>query len=200
MDVLRTVYAVLLIFFIPGYTAVQALFPRKGELDLEFDWLYRLAFSMSMSIGIVIFDGFLLNELTRTFGMYDGGKGMMQQPYLQASLWLISGILFTIGWYRGAYPLLGAIHPILYREAPPYTPSAEKMRDHTLRELEELASERARLKRLIKEYGIKERSSSRSMRKYYQTKREEAVRHLEEIDARMKELEERVDSGDFDGI
>ena len=200
MDILRLIYAVLMVFFIPGYAAVQALFPRKGEFDLEFDWLYRLAFSMALSIGIVIFNGFLLNELSRTFGLYPGGIGMMQEPYLSISLWTITLILFAIGWYRGAYPLLGLIHPSLYREAPPNTPSVEKMKDRTLKELEDLAAERAKLKRLIKEYRVKERSSSRSMRKYYQTKREEATRRLEEIDVRMKELEEKVETGDFDGI
>ncbi len=200
MDILRLLYAVLMIFFIPGYTAVQALFPRKGELDLEFDWLYRLAFSMALSIAIVIFNGFFLNELSRTFGLYPNGIGMMQEPYLSISLWTISGILFVIGWYRGAYPLLGIIHPALYREAPPYTPSVEKMKGKALKELEDLAEERAKLKKLMKEYRIKERSSAKSMRKYYQTKEEEASRRLEEIDRRMKELEEQVETGDFDGI
>jgi len=200
MDILRLIYAVLLIFFIPGYTAVQALFPRKGELDLEFDWLYRLAFSMALSIGIVIFNGFFLNELSRSLGLYPNGIGMMQEPYLSISLWTISGVFFVIGWYRGAYPLVGLIHPSLYREAPPYTPSVEKMKDRTLKELEELASERAELKRLIKEYRIKERSSAKTMRKYYQTKKEEATRRLEEIDRRMRELENRAESGDFNGI
>ncbi len=200
MDILRLIYAVILIFLVPGYTLVQAMFPRKGEFDLEFDWLYRLAFSMALSIGIVIFNGFFLNELSRTFGFYPNGVGMMQEPYISISLWSISGILFVIGWYRGAYPLLGIIHPALYREAPPYTPSVEKMKNKALKELEELAAERAKIKRLIKEYRIKERSSSRSMRKYYQTKKEEATHRLEEIDLRMKELEEKVESGDFDGV
>ena len=74
------------------------------------------------------------------------------------------------------------------------------MKDRTLKELEELASERAELKRLIKEYRIKERSSAKTMRKYYQTKKEEATRRLEEIDRRMRELENRAESGDFNGI
>ncbi len=200
MDILRLTYATLLIFFIPGYTAVQAIFPRKGELDLEFDWLYRLALSMALSIGIVIFNGFFLNELTRTFGIYVNGKGMVQEPYLSLSLWSISGVLFVIGWYRGAYPLLGIIHPSLYREAPPYTPSMEKMKNKALKEMEDLAAERMKLKKLIKEYGLKERSSSRSMRKYYSTKKEEAVHRLEEIDYRMKELEDEIERGDFDGV
>ena len=200
MDILRLIYAAALIFFIPGYMLVQALFPRKGALDLEYDWLYRLAFSMALSIGIVIFNGFFLNELSKSFGFYPNGIGMMAEPYISISLWSISGFFFVIGWYRGGFPLLGIIHPWLYREAPPNTPSVEKIRNKTLKELEDLASERAKLKKLIKEYGIKEKSSAKSMRKYYQTKKEESTRRLEEIDRRMKELEERVERDDFDGI
>ena len=43
LDFLRLVGALLLIFFIPGILLVQALFPRKGELNPELDWVYRLA-------------------------------------------------------------------------------------------------------------------------------------------------------------
>ncbi len=198
MDLLRLAYAIALIFFIPGYTAVQALFPRKGELDLEYDGLYRLALSMGLSIAIAIFDGFFLNELTRSFGIYPTpGHGVVEEPYLSISLWTISGVLFAIGWYRGAYPLVGIIHPKLYREAPPYTPSVEKLKDRALKEIEDLADERAKLKVQMKEYGIKERSSAKSMRKYYQTKKAEASRRLEEIDERIRELEQKVEKGDF---
>ena len=194
MDILRLIYATLLIFFIPGYTATQALFPRKGELDLEFDKLYRLAFSMGLSIAIVIFDGFFLDWMTRTFGLYTGeGKGIVQEPYLSLSLWTISGVLFVIGWYRGAYPLLGIIHPSLYREAPPYTPSVEKIRDKKLKELEKMVEERARIKRLIKEYRMKERSSAKSMRKYYQTKKAELSKSLEELDRKIEALQREVE-------
>ena len=34
---LRVFAGLLLVLFIPGYTFIQALFPRKGELDEEFD-------------------------------------------------------------------------------------------------------------------------------------------------------------------
>ncbi len=196
MDILRLIYATLLIFFIPGYTLVQAMFPRKGELDLEFDRLYRLALAMGLSIAIVIFDGFFLDWMTRTFSLQSSpGVGLVQEPYLSLSLWTISAVLFVIGWYRGAYPLLGIIHPKLYREAPPYTPSADKMRDETLRELKKLVDERARLKRQIREYRTKERSSAKSMRKYYQTKKAELSKRLEEIDRKIEELEKRAEEG-----
>ncbi len=196
MNILALIYAILLIFFIPGYTLVQAMFPRKGELDLEYDNLYRFALSMGLSIAIVIFDGFLLDWLSRNFALQSSpGIGLLQEPYLSLSIWSISAVFFVIGWYRGAYPLLGIIHPKLYREAPPYTPSAEKIRDENLKELKKLVDERASLKRQIKEYRTKEKSSARSMRKYYQTKKAELSRRLEDIDRRIEELEKKVEEG-----
>ncbi len=195
MDILRLIYATLLIFFIPGYTLTQALFPRKGELDLEYDGLYRLAFSMGLSIAIVIFYGFFLDWMTRAFNLYYEGKGIVQEPFLSLGLWTISGIFFVIGWYRGAYPLLGIIHPSLYREAPPYTPAVEKLRDEKLKELEKLVDERAKIKKLMKEYRIKEKSSAKSMRKYYQTKKAELSKRLEELDRRIEELQREVEEG-----
>ncbi len=196
MDILRLIYAILLVFIIPGYTLTQALFPRKGELDLEMDGLYRLALSMGLSIAVVIFDGFFLDWLTHTFNLHSyDGIGMVHEPYLSLSLWTISGIFFVIGWYRGAYPLLGIIHPALYREAPPYTPSVEKIRDEKLKELENLIAERAKLKRMIKEYRIKERSSAKSMRKYYQTKKAELSKRLEELDRNIEAIQREVEEG-----
>lgn len=196
MNILTIIYAILLIFFIPGYTLVQAMFPRKGELDLEYDGLYRLALSMGLSIAIVIFDGFLLDWLSRDFGLQSSpGIGLLKGPYISLSLWIITAVFFVIGWYRGAYPLLGIIHPKLYREAPPYTPSAEKIRDENLKELKKLVDERVRLKKQIKEYRAKEKSSAQSMRKYYRTKKAEFSRRLEEIDRKIEELENRVEEG-----
>ena len=42
LEALRIIFALFLLFFLPGYMLVQALFPRKGELDQDFDWLYRI--------------------------------------------------------------------------------------------------------------------------------------------------------------
>ena len=39
---LRVIAGMLLVLFLPGYTLIQAMFPRRGELDEEFDTLYRV--------------------------------------------------------------------------------------------------------------------------------------------------------------
>ena len=52
--------AVLLVFFLPGYTATEALF-HKGSLDTSHRFLLSLALSIAMSI----FGGFILNMLPK---------------------------------------------------------------------------------------------------------------------------------------
>ena len=61
---LRVFAGLLLVLFIPGYTLIQAMFPRKGELDEEFDMLYRVTLGMAMSICIVIIVGFILINIS----------------------------------------------------------------------------------------------------------------------------------------
>lgn len=103
IDLLRIIITLLLIFFLPGFFLIQALFPRKNELDEEDDLLYRIALGIALSIVITTLDGFILGSL----GVNPStGKGYWDTPYIFGSLIGISLILFGIGWYRGAYPLL----------------------------------------------------------------------------------------------
>jgi uncharacterized membrane protein len=54
---LRVIFSLPLLFFIPGYVAMQALFPRKETLDVA-----ELAlFSFGLSLAIVSLIGFALN-------------------------------------------------------------------------------------------------------------------------------------------
>lgn len=55
--ILRQIVGFPLLFFIPGYVLVSALFPTKTELDPY----ERIALSIGMSISIVIAVGFFLN-------------------------------------------------------------------------------------------------------------------------------------------
>ena len=56
-SVFRPVLAFPLVFFVPGYVLVSALFPMKTELDPY----EHIALSIGMSICIAIFTGFFLN-------------------------------------------------------------------------------------------------------------------------------------------
>ena len=91
---LRVFAGLLLVLFIPGYTLIQAMFPRKGELDEEFDTLYRITLGMAMSICIVIIIGFILGNPSLgsapSWGNSDEDKGYFQTFFVTTSLLLIS--------------------------------------------------------------------------------------------------------------
>jgi len=111
----QIVFGLLLVLFIPGYTLIQALFPRKGELDEEFDNLYRFTLSIAMSIAIVILLGFFLGHPeVRLFKFWP----------LVIGLSSISAALFVAGWWRGAYPWIGIIWPKLLRIPPGVKPES----------------------------------------------------------------------------
>lgn len=54
---IRTLLALPLLLFIPGYALLSLFFPKKDDLT----GIERLTFSIVLSIAIVIFDGFALN-------------------------------------------------------------------------------------------------------------------------------------------
>ncbi|MBN2488411.1 MAG: DUF1616 domain-containing protein, partial [Methanosarcinaceae archaeon] len=57
---LRIVFALVLIFFIPGYAFIAAMFPKKEEIS----GIERFTLSVGFSIAIMVFDGFAVS-LTR---------------------------------------------------------------------------------------------------------------------------------------
>ncbi len=54
---IRAVVVFPLMFFLPGYSLVSVLFPRKDELDT----IERIALSIGLSISVVVFIGLALN-------------------------------------------------------------------------------------------------------------------------------------------
>jgi len=66
------ILVLVVVFFLPGFFLVNALYPRKGELDKDYDALYRITLGLVMSVVIVIIVGFLLNAFGRD---PDTGKG-----------------------------------------------------------------------------------------------------------------------------
>ena len=98
---LRVFAGLLLVLFIPGYTLIQAMFPRRGELDEEFDTLYRVTLGMAMSICIVIIVGFILGNPALgnapSWGNSDDDKGFFQTFFVTTSLLIISILFFVAG-------------------------------------------------------------------------------------------------------
>ena len=109
---LRLLATVIMVMFLPGYLLVNTLFPARGQLDVEMDQLYRIGIGMVFSIFITIADGIFLN----TLGTDSTGHGYITGPNLWITLSIITAFLFILGWYRGAYPKMGEIHPKLHRE------------------------------------------------------------------------------------
>ena len=184
---IQVVFGLLLTLFIPGYTLVQVLFPRKGELDEEFDNLYRFTLSIALSIALVIVMGFFLGHPdVRLFTLWP----------IVLTLSSISLILFTMGWWRGAYPWIGILFPILLRIPPGLKPETEELMEdknvsEVLLEIQSLAYERRGLKRKIKDLEMKSRASVPSIGKYYQTQKKKYLLDIGDIDAKLAALEEK---------
>ena len=188
LDSLQLVLALVLLFFLPGWTLVNAVFPRKGELDREYDALLRITLGIVMSIVVVILYGFGLNSL----GVAPSGFGYFTASNLWAGLGALVAAFFVLGWWRGAYPVLGRLHPRLAREPPPERNSmtAELEKDRTaLGKLRELATEREKLRRRIKDYERRIALHSGDAKAHYTRQRDETRARLREVDGELKRLE-----------
>ena len=184
---LQVIYGFVLVLFLPGFTLIQMLFPRKGEFDEEFDMLYRVTLGIAMSMVVVILTGFFLaHPSVRLF----------KEPYLSATYLSFSAAFFAGGWYRGAYPWLGTIHPSLYRIAPKVSPDTDdlvpaKEITPTLVELRRLAKDRQDLRKRIKEIERKARISSPSLKKYWENRKNVFLQDLRDIEKKIGSLEKK---------
>ena len=211
INYLRVIAGLLLVLFLPGYTLIQAMFPRRGELDEEFDTLYRVTLGMAMSICVVILIGFVLgNPSLGTApdweGIIDGEKGYFQTFFVTISLLLTTILFFIAGWYRGAYPWMANIHPSLARAPPGLRIESElavagKYIPAELLELQGLKHDRMNVKDKLKEAESRKRTGSSTMKKYYEKREKTFLADLSDIDSRMAELDEVLTpSGEGGGL
>ncbi|MFP4001966.1 MAG: DUF1616 domain-containing protein [Thermoplasmata archaeon] len=144
-EMLRFTLAILFIFFLPGYTLINAVYPARGELDEDLDLLYRAGFSMGSSAAIFVVVGFILGNIP-------AGGGLFIEKNLWLSLIILTSLFFAVGWYRGGYQRLALISPKLCR--PERKISNKKDRSlEKMKNLQELAHERGRLKEKVKNAG-----------------------------------------------
>ena len=208
---IRVVAGLLLVLFLPGYTLIQAMFPRRGELDEEFDTLYRVTLGMAMSICVVILIGFVLGNPSLGNapdwdGWSDGDKGYFQTFFVTASLAAATLLFFGIGWFRGAYPWMANIHPSLARVPPGLRIESElavagKFIPAELIELQGLKHDRDNTKRKLKETETRKRIGSSMMKKYYEKKEKTLLADLADIDSRMAELDQALNRpGEGEGL
>ena len=207
---LRVFAGLLLVLFIPGYTLIQAMFPRRGELDEEFDTLYRVTLGMAMSICIVIIVGFILGNPALgnapSWGNSDDDKGFFQTFFVTTSLLIISILFFVAGWYRGAYPWTANIHPNLARAPPGLKIESElavagKYIPAELIELQGLKHDRDNVKRKLAEVETRKRSGSSVMKKYYERKEITLLADLADIDSKMADIDLQLNRpGEGEGL
>jgi hypothetical protein len=173
---IQVLLGIAVVFFLPGYTLISLLFPRKGELDPDYDIVYRVALGMGLSIVIAIFVGFGLNAIsTETEGYVSPGP-------LWISLLSFTVVFFVAGWYRGAYPWLGLLHEGLYRTpAPRRAPGEKTALIRFGREERRLVLERVQLLEDIETYRERSSTSNPSRKLYYQRRIEQARERLEQV-------------------
>lgn len=187
---LRVLGAILLVFVIPGLLLVNLLYPKKGELDREYDLLYRLTLGIVLSIAVTVLWGFFLNSLGVQAST---GLGYVQAPEIAEGLIGLSLVFFVAGWWRGAYPWMARIHPSLAR-VPRTGPEAlltDDEKDHRIRlKLESLAEERERLRRAIKDAERRMQLHSSEARSHYEAQRDAARADLKRVETELRKLEE----------
>lgn len=179
-----------LVLFLPGFTLVNVLFPRRGELDREYDLLYRVTLGVVMSIVVLVLFGFALSALGVDAAT---GLGYFTAGNLYVGLGGMTTAFFVGGWWRGAYPSLGRLHPALRR--PPPKEAASILGDldvdrKTLSRFRELAGERERLRREVRDADRRVSLHTGSMRKHYEEKRTDAQARLKKVDDALQGLEE----------
>ena len=187
----RVIGALVLLFFLPGYLLVNALYPRKGELDREYDGLYRLTLGIVLSIAVTVFWSFFLNSLGVNAST---GLGYVVGPNVAAGLLGLSAAFFALGWWRGAYPWMARVHPSLARVPKPGPGEllTQEGRDHRVRlRLQELAEQRERLRRAIKDAERRMRMQSADARTHYEEVRDRSRSELKAVEAKLRELEEQ---------
>ncbi len=190
VGVLRVVAALVLVFFLPGWLLVNVLYPRRGELDREYDGLYRITLGVVLSIAVTVLWGFFLNAL----GVNPStGLGDITAANIALGLIGLSVLFFVAGWWRGAYPWMARLHPALARLPKPAATDlfSEEARDaRTRMRLEELAERRERLRRSIKDAERRMRVQSSDARGHYEAQRDKARVELKKVESELKSLEE----------
>lgn len=186
----RLIGALVLLYFLPGYLLINALYPRKGELDREYDVLYRLILGIVLSIAVTVFWTFFLNSL----GVNPTTQlGDVNAPNIAGGLIGLSAAFFVIGWWRGSYVWMARIHPALARLPKPGPGEllTEEERDHRIRlKLQNLAEKREALRRAIKDAERRMRLQSADARDHYEALRDRSRAELKNVEAELKKLEE----------
>lgn len=179
---LQILAGVAIVFFLPGYAMVNMLFPRRGELDPEYDIVYRITLGMGLSVVIAIMVGFGLNAISSE------GQGYVSAGPLWLTLGSVTIIFGVAGWYRGAYPSLGALHPSLFRPTSAELKADRKASDFSRRRRTgKMLMERESLLRDIERYTERASTSNLQRKMYYRKRVDHARERIEQINEELSE-------------
>ncbi len=200
LDTLRVIFALILIFFLPGIMLVQALFPRKGELDADFDWLYRAAMAIGLSIVITILVNCGLNSL----GVDpDTGMGYVTAVPITLSLIGLTLIFFGIAWFRGGLQFMGKMHPKLIR-FPAREPRDEDIPHlvdrHQRYNHQELVTKKFQLIKQIDKTERLVEVHSGEQKKYYVQQRINQLAELDKLEDKISKIEKGLPETSLDDI
>lgn len=181
----RLLVAIILLFFLPGFLLVQAIFPRKNELDENEDMLYRIVLGIALSIVVNIAIGFILGSMPLS-----DGHGAFTEMNILISIIVVSLIFGVVGWYRGAYPFTGrAADPI------PKLPISKRNMERVQELLVDWKAYKKKVYRL--EALIKESNDKKEISRY-KAKRDILLNRIKEIDTKIEYLT-RVDGRETEG-
>ncbi len=179
----QVVAGLLIVFLLPGFTLINMMFPRRGELDPEYDLIYRLALGMGTSVVLSIFVGFGLNAISSEEHAY------VSAGPLWAILLTLTVTFLVVGWFRGAYPRAGLIHPSLYRvpmiSGEPKTVGSDFAKK---RRLESLIVERERLLKDIEKFTARSATLNPDRKLYYRRMTDNARDRIGRINSELKKL------------
>lgn len=184
-QVLPTIAAILLVFFIPGYFLTKALFPRARDFSDELPEVYTAAFSMCLSIAVSILSGIVLAMLPTNPVT---GLGYFQLPYILGSLLTLTAAFAALAWWRGAFPRLGRFSKRLERR-PAVPADGTGVADDPKRYWREqdLLARRLELRSQVKRLERTGRGS-KDDRAYYQRRKAEATEELVAVDEEVSKL------------
>lgn len=180
---LQVLAGILVVFFLPGYTLVCMLFPRKGELDPEYDVIYRITLGMGMSVVIAIPVGFGLNAISTS------GHGYVSAGPLWSALLLLTLGFGVAAWWRGAYPSAGLIHPALYRGVATIgVPRAKGSDFQKKRRVDKLILEREQLLKDLRVFTDRSATSNPQRKLYYRKRMDQARQRIEQANEELRAL------------
>ena len=184
IDPLRTLAAVVFVFFLPGFFLWKSLVPRPRDIADEFGPVYTVAFSMALSIAATVLMGIALGN----FGINPAtGRGYIVD-WNPTALVVLSLFAFAAAWYRGAFPVLGRISPRLERRPKP-PPDGSGVSDDPKRywREQEFVGKRLELRAQLKRVE-RSRPGTPEERAERQKRKAEVAAELAEVDKELEAL------------